>query len=157
MDMEGLHGVLLVLHGLLRWVVLGLGLLALARTLAGAQGGKRWQPGDTKLVRFFTIAFDTEVLLGLVLWLGVSPLGVRMFGQPGVMKQASLRFFMVEHVVGMLVAVALLHVLTARARRLGDDPARYKKTAIGIAAGFAVLALSIPWPFMAAGRPLLRL
>lgn len=148
---------LLVLHGLLRWVVVGAGLFALARTIEGARAGRTWQAGDTKVVRAFTIAFDTEVLLGLVLWLGVSPLGVRMFGQAGVMKQASLRFFMVEHVLGMLVAVALMHVLTARARRLGDAPERYKKTAIGIAAGFAVLFLSIPWPFMAYGRPLLRL
>ena len=155
--MEALHGPLLVLHGLLRWGVLALAVAALVRCLGGARAGRAWGAGDTKLVRGFVIALDTEVLLGLLLWGGVSPLGVRMFGQAGVaMKTAALRFFMVEHVFGMLVAVAVLHVLVVRARRLGEDPARFGKTATAIGLALAFVVLSMPWPFLAYGRPLLR-
>ena len=58
--MEALHGPLLVLHGLLRWGVLALAVAALLRGLGGARAGRAWGAGDTKLVRGFVIALDTE-------------------------------------------------------------------------------------------------
>lgn len=156
--MEGLHAALLLAHGLLRWAVLALAGVALARCIGGARAARAWAASDTKLVRGFVIALDTQILLGLVLWGGVSPLGVRMFGQAGAaMKTAALRFFMIEHVFGMLIAVAVTHVLVARSRRLGEDPARFRKTAIAVGVGLVLVAVSIPWPFLPYGRPLLRL
>ncbi len=155
--MESLHALLLVVHGILRWVVLAIGVVALVRLVSGARAARTFEAADAKLVKGFLAAFDTQVLVGLVLYLGVSPLGVRMFeNAAAAMKTPSLRFFMVEHVFGMLLAATVLHVGTARARRLGEDAARYRATALAIALGFVVLAASIPWPFFPYARPLFR-
>ena len=58
---------------------------------------------------------------------------------------------------GMLAAAIVLHVGTARARRLGAAPARQSRTALVVGIAFAILFVSIPWPFFPYGRPLFRL
>lgn len=155
--MEGLHAVVLVLHSILRWVVLVLGVLAFVRCVRGLRGDRVYAESDGKLVRGFVAAFHTELLLGFALWLGVSPLGVRMFDNAAVaMKQASLRFFMVEHVFGMVLAAVVLTVGAARARRAVEEAAKYRKASVAIAIAFVIMAASIPWPFLPYGRPLFR-
>ena len=60
---------LLDLHNVVRWVVVVLGVVALVSALVA----QRWTPAQNSLARWFTIAFDVQVLVGLVLWF-VSPL-----------------------------------------------------------------------------------
>jgi hypothetical protein len=155
--MEALHALVLVLHSTLRWVVLVLGMLAFSRCVSGARGGAAFGPADARIVRGFVSAFDIQLLLGLVMWLGLSPLGVRMFASAGhAMRVSTLRFFMIEHVFGMLVCATVLHVGTARAEKARDDKARFRRTAVTIGVGFLVLFATIPWPFFPYGRPLFR-
>jgi hypothetical protein len=153
-----LHDVILVLHNVLRWIVLAAGVLALARAVGAASGGRGWSDTDTKVLRAFVGAFDLQVLLGLFMYFGTSALGVRTLALgSAAMKDSTLRFFAVEHIVGMLAAAAVLHVGTARARRLGDAPARQKRTAIVVGIALVIVFVSIPWPFYPYARPLLRL
>lgn len=153
-----LHDVLLVLHNLLRWVVLVAGVVAFGRAVRGALRERAWLEPDTKVLRAFVGAFDLQLLLGLILYFVTSPFGVRMLQQGSVvMKSSSTRFFAVEHLVGMIVAAAVLHVGTARARRLGESTKRQTRTAIVVGIAFAIIFFSIPWPFFPYGRPMLRL
>lgn len=155
--MESLHAIVLVVHGALRWGVLALGVAAFLRCLGAARARRPYGPADAKLVSAFLSVFDLQLTLGLAMWLGVSPLGVRMFANAShAMKTSSLRFFMIEHVFGMLVAATILHVGTARAKKAADDAGRFRRTAIAIGVGFLVLFGSIPWPFFPYARPLLR-
>lgn len=153
-----LNDALLVMHGLLRWVVLVAGAVAFGRAVVGARKVRAWSDTDTKVLRAFVGAFDVQVLLGLVMYFATSPFGMRMLQQgSSTMKSSLLRFFAVEHLVGMLLAAAVLHVGVARARRLGEAAGRHKRTAIVIGIALVITFASIPWPFFPYGRPLLRL
>src|SRR3954469_1834338 len=111
-----LHDVILVFHSLLRWIVIVMGGVVLGRTLVRRQ--REWTDLDTKALRAFVGVFDVQVLLGLLMYFGTSALGVRMLPHANMaMKNSVLRFFALEHIVGMLTAVVVLHVGTARARR----------------------------------------
>ena len=152
-----LHEVLLVMHSLLRWGVLVAGVAVLVRAVAGARAGRAWRDEDTKLLRAFVGTFDLQILLGLSMYFGTSALGVRMLQQgSATMKDSVLRFFAVEHIVGMLVASAVLHIGLTVSRRLADASTRHTRTAIVVGVGLAIIFLSIPWPFFPYGRPLLR-
>lgn len=152
------NDVVLFLHGTLRWVVVGAGVVAVSRAIGGARSKRAWTSTDTAALRAFVGAFDLQVLLGLVLYFGTSPLGVRMLQQASIaMKSSVLRFFAVEHLFGMLVTAAVLHIGTARARRLGEAPERHRRTAFVVGIAFVLMLASIPWPFMPYGRPLFRL
>ena len=141
-----LYGFVLAVHSLLRWAVLAAGVAAVLK------GGSR----HSSTGKWFTILLDIQMLLGLLLYFGLSPItthALQNFGE--AMKNSQLRFFAVEHVFGMLIALVLAHIGTAKIRRAPE--ARRGKLAL-IFYGLALVAIlaSIPWPGLPAGRPLFR-
>jgi hypothetical protein len=72
------------------------------------------------------------------------------------MRNSALRFVAVEHQVGMLIAIALAHIGRVRIRKTVDLGRRHKLAAIFFGLSLVVIVISIPWPGMPAGRPLLR-
>jgi hypothetical protein len=70
------------------------------------------------------------------------------------MRDGSLRFFLVEHAFGMLAAITLAHLGRVRIRKSTDDRRRQRAAAIFFGLALLLVALSIPWPGMPAGRPL---
>ena len=145
----------LAVHSYLRWVVLLLALLAVARAWSGWRTSRAWTPADDKVGRFFSIALDVQVMIGLVLYVAVSPLtraALQDFG--AAMSNSVLRFFAVEHIFGMLIAVTLVHIGRAKSRRNGPSILRHRAAFIFFGIGLLAMLASIPWPFVPAGRPL---
>jgi hypothetical protein len=100
--------------------------------------------------------FDVQFLLGLTLYVFLSPFTHAAFADLGAaMKNSGLRFWAVEHLVGMLIAIALVHVGRARARKT-DSLRRHRVAATFFGLALVVLLGSIPWPGLPYGRPLLR-
>ena len=141
-----LYTILLVLHSWLRWAVIATALGAIVRGGSGTQSAGKW----------FTSLLDAQMLIGLVLYVGLSPVTRAAFGDVGAaMANPQLRFFAVEHLFGMLVAIALAHIGRAKVRKAAEY--RKARTAM-IFYGLSLIAIlvSIPWPGMPAGRPLFR-
>ncbi len=148
----------LALHSLLRWVVLALGVVAVGRALAGARGRKAWAGADDKAGRWFVGALDAQLLLGMALYLRLSPMTAIAFQDFGAaMGNAVLRFWAVEHLAGMLVALVLAHVGRVRIRRAADAARRHRTALIFFGLALLVLLAAIPWPGVPAARPLFRL
>lgn len=146
----------LVLHSLLRWAVLAFGLVAVLRAVRGWFGARPWTSLDDRAGRLFVIAFDVQTLVGLILYGAFSPITRAAFSDMGVaMKDALLRFYAVEHVAMMLVALGLAHVGRARTRKVSGDPARHRAAAIFFGLALLLVLAAIPWPGRAVGRPLL--
>lgn len=141
-----MYGLVLIVHSWLRWVVLAAGLAAVVRGGAKEASAGRW----------FTILLDVQLLLGLLLYFVLSPVtGAALADFGGAMGNPQLRFFAVEHVFGMVIALALAHIGTAKIKKApADRRARFAMIFYGLAL-VAILA-SIPWPGMPAGRPLFR-
>jgi hypothetical protein len=149
---------ILALHSLLRWVVLAIGLVAVGRALAGTRAGGAWTRADDAAGRWFAIALDVQVLLGLALYLWLSPMTQIAFADFGAaMGNSGLRFWAVEHLFGMVVAVALAHIGRVRLRRAPDGPRRHRTAAIFFGLALVAIVATIPWPGMPAARPLFRL
>jgi hypothetical protein len=155
--MPVMYSATLFVHSSLRWIVIVLGLIVVLRAFAGWFGGRPWTASDEGASKWFTMVLDVQLLVGLLLYLGISPLTRAAFSDFGAaMGDRILRFWAVEHLFGMLIGVALVHIGRARARRAPAGPPRHRLTAIFVTLGLLVMLASIPWPGMAAGRPLLR-
>jgi hypothetical protein len=151
-----MYPLLLTLHSWLRWVVLLLGLLAVVRAMAG-RGGRPWSHGDDAIGKWFVATLDTQFLIGLLLYVWLSPITRAALADFGAaMRNGGLRFFAVEHLVGMVIAIALAHVGRVKIRAATDDRRRHSIAAVYFGIALLVLLASIPWPGMAAGRPLIR-
>jgi hypothetical protein len=148
---------LLVAHSGLRWVVLFAGVAALGGAVGGVATRRAWLPADNLRGLLFAVSLDVQVLVGLVLYVGFSPMAMPALGDmAGTMRDPVLRFYAVEHLIGAIAALALAHVGRARARRGTDPTARHKSTLVFTGLALAVLMLSIPWPGTAGGRALFR-
>lgn len=141
-----MYPIFLLVHSWLRWLVLAAGLAAVVR------GGSR----GSNAGKWYTILLDTQLLIGLLLYFAISPVTTAALGDfAAAMRTPQVRYFAVEHVFGMLIAISLAHVGRSRVRKAPDE--RKARTA-AIFYGLSVVALlvSIPWPGMTAGRPLFR-
>ncbi len=63
------------------------------------------------------------------------------------MKDKVARFFVVEHTIGMLLAIILVHIMYASVKKNIDDTAKFKKLFWYSLISFIIILASIPWPF----------
>ena len=109
---------MLDLHNVLRWVVLLVAAAAILMAWAGVFSRSAWTKPNASVARLFTIAFDLQVLVGILLYVWLSPVTTNAFGNMGnVMSDSNLRFFVVEHALLMVVAAVLVHIGAARGRK----------------------------------------
>ena len=114
-----MYAIVLSLHNLLRWVVLLTGVYSVLRAGAGVVSRGSWLPADEVARKLFPITLDIQVLVGISLWAFLSPITTMAFHSTGpVMSNPTIRFYLVEHGLAGLLALAFAHIGAARARRL---------------------------------------
>lgn len=147
----------LALHSWLRWIVVLAGLAAVVRAVTGRSAGKPWTPADDRLGLIFSVGLDLQVLIGILLYV-LSPITTSAFvDMAATMQNRVTRFWTVEHVTMMLVALVVAHIGRARIRRATDAAARHRAAAILFGIALALVLLGIPWPFLPYGRALVPL
>jgi hypothetical protein len=72
------------------------------------------------------------------------------------MPDPQLRFWAVEHVAGMVIALVLVHVGRVLSRKAASPSSRRSRQIVCYGLATLVMLLSTPWPWTAAGRPLFR-
>lgn len=149
-----MYPMLLVVHSLLRWIVLGAGLYAAFAAWRGwrSPGAPKGRTGLP-----FLVAADLQLLLGLALYMVSPSTGKAMASMGEAMRDPVLRFWAVEHPTTMVLALVALHVGFAKAKRASDAVAHHRVGAIAYTIAFVLLFLGTPWPWTAAGRALFPL
>jgi hypothetical protein len=152
-----MYDFVLLAHSWLRWLVLLAGLVALARAFTGVNTRRPWTPLDDRGGMVFTASLDLQMLLGLVLYGFLSPVTQSAFvDMAAAMRAAPIRFFAVEHPVGMIAAIALAHIGRVRIRKAVDSESRHKRALVFFGLSLLVLLLSMPWPIGPVARSLFR-
>ena len=144
------------LHSFLRWVILLLALIAIYKSYTGMRSGRPFTAGDKKTGLFLLIAAHTELLIGLYQWIA-GPWGLKNIGNAGmgaVMKDPVGRFYGVEHIAMMIIAVVLITIGKGVAKKNIPDAVKHKRTFWFFLVALVIILVSIPWPFRAGlGRP----
>jgi hypothetical protein len=153
-----MYSTMLVAHSWLRWVVLAAALFAIVRSAAAWSGHRAWTPADDRAGLLFMMSLDVQLLIGLLLYFVLSPFMEAVWDQAAVaMRTGALRYWLVEHPFGMLVALVLAHVGRIRIRKASDPRRKHRLVVIFFGLALLVMAVSLPWPGTATGRPLLRM
>jgi len=146
-----LYNILLHVHSAGRWIVLLLLLFAIINSLIA--GNRPYIRTDNRLGLLLTIAADLMLLIGIVLWFtgswGYKQVQTR--GMSEIMNDPSARFFVVEHLAGMLIAIILIHIGKAQGRKRISDRAKHRRTLIFYFLALLIILASIPWPFREIG------
>ena len=135
---------LLDLHNVLRWAILILLLIALLQAF-----GKK--AGIRKSSLWLLICAHTTFLIGLYQWI-TGNLGLKLIQNAGfcvVMKDSASRFWAIEQITGMLIAIILITIARGKAKVLNYNAAAW----LYLIALIIILA-TVPWPFREGiGRP----
>jgi mono/diheme cytochrome c family protein len=155
--MSSTYAPALFLHSFIRWAVLALFAAVLVRALLARRSPRPWTPTDERVHKALLSAADLQFALGVWLYLVVSPITSAFFAAPrAAMKVTALRFFGIEHVLAMVLAVVVLHVGRIRSTREPDPAHRHRRVYRWTLASFLLVLVGVPWPFMPYGRPLVR-
>ncbi len=143
-----LNSILLDLHSIMRWVLLLLIVVTIVNALIGWSQNRKFGKSDNQLSLFTMIAADIQLLLGLILYF-TSDYGYKLLknNEMGeVMKNGVMRFFAVEHLVGMLVAIILIHIGRSSAKRGKTNRSMFIRTFWWYLIAFIIMIMMIPWP-----------
>ncbi|MBK9592337.1 MAG: cytochrome B [Crocinitomicaceae bacterium] len=135
-------------HSGWRWVVLILLLVAIFKAFSGWKSKRDFTAGDKKIAMFAMIAFHLQWTVGLVMYF-TSP---KVAFVPGMMKDSMLRFFAIEHIFGMTLAMALLTIGYSKSKKLAESTAKFKKIFWFYFISLVIILATIPWPFRGWGN-----
>jgi hypothetical protein len=151
MESNSLYTALLHVHSVGRWIVLLLLVFAILNSLIA--GNRPYIKSDARLGLLLTIFADIMLLVGAYLWYA-GAWGYKQIAAHGMndaMKDPGIRFFAVEHLAGMLIAIILIHIGKAQGRRRISDQAKHRRTMIFYLLALLIILVSIPWPFRGIG------
>ena len=136
---------LLHLHNTLRWVILIALILSIYKLFT--------QKDALKTSKILLISAHTSLLVGLYQYIA-GPLGIKLIqsaGMAATMKDAASRFWAVEHIFSMILAIVLITIGHLKYKKtLKPSPTR-----ILYVVALILIRLAIPWPFREGiGRPL---
>jgi hypothetical protein len=151
-----MYGVVLTLHSWNRWITLA---LAVAAFISAFQDHTTFteRPKGSKWDAFLMAAVDLQVLLGLLLYLGLSPLTrAALTDFMTAIRTPSVRFWALDHAVLMFGAVILVRLGRVLPGSATTASARRSRRLICFGLALAIMLAGIPWPGMEVARPLLR-
>ncbi|RLJ77667.1 cytochrome B [Pedobacter alluvionis] len=124
-------------HSGWRYVVFLLLIIAVAKALAGWFGNKTYTEGDRKLNVFALISAHIQLLIGLVLYFSEGWYKLSSAGAPAV------RYFKMEHITMMVVAIILITVGNAKSKKLTEAVAKHRTIAIFFGLALILIIIAI--------------
>lgn len=140
-----MYSTLLLVHSMVRWIILVVFLYAVIRAYYGWKSNQVFNKLDSKTLLLTAGLAHLQLLLGLWLYF-ISPI-VSFFLQNFkiAVSEKQFRFFGMEHGIIMIVAVALITIGAAKAKRKATDKEKFKTMALWYSAAIIVALAGIPW------------
>ena len=146
-----MYGQLLLYHSWIRWLAL---VAAIGTTFAAV---RRQDATAERWALIAQIMLDVQMLIGLLLYTAFSPVMKEILANvDAAMKDPAARFWAVEHITAMMLAVAAAHVGRVLARKAKTADAKCKRLLICFGIATVLIMAGMPWPNRVGGRPLFR-
>jgi uncharacterized membrane protein YozB (DUF420 family) len=137
-----MHTFLVYLHSGLRWVALLLLVYAILNAIA-ARNSSDYTKKDKMINLFTMVSLHLQLVIGLVLYF----ISEKRAFIEGWIKNDMYRFYNLEHISLMIIAIALVTFARGKAERSNDVSMKHKKIRIWYTVALILILASIPWPF----------
>lgn len=140
---------LVLLHSIIRWLLLIVAVICIIRAYKGIRNNSIFLPQDKLLYKLLLSFCHSQLLLGLILYIfgawGIK--NIQQMGMAAIMKNSLFRFFAMEHILIMLVAILIIQMGSIKLKKVNTDYLKYKTILVYISIGLGLILISIPWPF----------
>ncbi len=151
-----LYPIFLTVHSILRWLVILTALFAIIRASTGISFRRGFMGMDNRAGLLYTSFLDLQVLVGIILYLFLSPTTTHALQNfSSISGNPTAMFFTVEHVVAMIIAAVVAHIGRSLSRKAPTAVQKHRRAAIWFGISLIIILLAIPWPFLSYGRPLI--
>lgn len=152
-----MHQILLILHSINRWLVLASLFYAIWMAWNGFRSGRAFS-GNNDRVRHITATIaHVQLLLGLSLYMISPVVKFNVAEAVGTKIVSEHMFFRVVHIAFMVIAVVIITVGSAKAKRAGSDGQKFRTILAWFTIALLIILAAIPWPFSPlANRPYFR-
>jgi hypothetical protein len=131
-------------HSGLRWIALGLLIYAIFNALRKKDF---YAKSDRMLNMFAMVSLHIQLVIGLILYFTSE----KVKFVEGWMGNKVLRFYGMEHILLMILAIVLVTIGHAKAKRASEPSKKHKTILLFYAIGLILIIASIPWPFRQLG------
>ncbi len=126
-------------HSGLRWVALILLIIAIFYAFTA----KKFEKKHKMITLFAMVTLHLQFVIGIVQYF----LSEKVTFLAGWMKNPLHRFYGMEHLIGMLLAIVLITIGYSKSKRKENDADKFKTIRLFYLIGFILILLFIPWPF----------
>jgi uncharacterized membrane protein len=134
-------------HSGWRWILLLFLVFALINSWTKWRGNKSFTAQDLKLNLYLMSAAHLQLIVGLVLYF----MSAKVQFMSDMMKDKMMRFYAVEHLTLMLIAIILITIGYAKSKRALNDSSRFKLGFYYFFFALILILLGIPWPWQDLG------
>jgi hypothetical protein len=135
-----MNSILTHAHSGLRWVALILLLLAIVNAFTSKEYNKKH-----RLINLFAmVSLHTQLLIGLIQYFGTS---TKVQFIEDWMKNPLLRFYGMEHILLMIIAIALVTIGHSKSKKGTTPEEKFKPIKLWYLIGLLLILAAIPWPF----------
>lgn len=152
-----MYAFLLSLHSLLRWSLLFFLVVAICCALKGLWLRKPFSKFDNAVRHWTATVAHVQLIVGVLLYVK-SPIIQYFWSNVNEHFQIKeLTFFGIFHILMMLIAVLIITIGSAMAKRKSTDVSKFSTMLIWYLVSLIIILILIPWPFSPfAQRPFFR-
>jgi len=124
----------------------------------GWKSGLVYSDKDKKLNTYMMLLLHSQLVIGLALYFGVSPMMkdiMANFG--GSMKDSAQRFWSVEHMMGMVIGIIVAQIGASKAKKQSTDAQKFKTGFMWFTIAILIIILMIPFGIWNVERPMFRM
>lgn len=126
-----MNDILVTLHSYNRYLILAALVFVLFRSYSGWLGRKPFEKADNTASLVLLILSHLQLLIGLIQYAFTSTWTQTAFADFGAaMKDPMQRYFAVEHISAMLIAIVLIQLGRTFSKKATDDTQKHRKLAI---------------------------
>lgn len=141
-----MYETVLFIHSYWAYLVLLILIIASVNSLVGYFSNKEYGATNFRIALFTLITAHIQLLIGIVLFFTAPYL--RAFGEVGmggVMKDSTLRLYIVEHPLIMIIAIALITIGYSKHKKKLTSKPKFKFLAIFYTIALVLMLSRIPW------------
>jgi hypothetical protein len=138
-----IYSFIIHLHSVLRWLVLISIIISIINAAYKLSVKSNTNQKDCIFNRVTMILMHVQLLFGLVLYF----ISQKVVFSAASMKDSLLRFFLVEHIGLMIIAVILITIGYVKSDRAEAERKKLKILITYYSIALALILAAIPWPF----------